>query len=428
MSIRGRSVSLKRRAGLITPIRLLFVVAALAAVGLVWYQGQRVVGWAPPTATVAPSPTAGDPVEEARARFSVGDFAGSADAYRRAIETDELNVDLWVGLARSQLYAEDYPGGLQSARTAVLVQAQSERAQAILAWALWYAGEYEEAGMSARRAIARNPTYAPAYAFLSLVLNSQRRYTEGLQQARRALELDPNLIESRFAMGYASEAQGDYLRAVEHYELAIQANPNLVFLYRRIGFNYRELERQVQAGEPDDPLADQYLQASIDAFSRAIAVAPTNVIPYLDLARTYAQTGRLGTAEQLLERALELEPDNPAIHGRLGLLWLARGERDRALTALELAVAGGRYAYVDPSGASLAVTVAGLALDGRSLDYYVVYGELLAAGGACGPDQAPRYLVPVRQIANSNEALAARAEAALAVCAETVAQTPDPTP
>jgi tetratricopeptide (TPR) repeat protein len=424
MSLKGRPVSLKRRTGLITPIRLLIALAALAMAGLLWYQGQTEAGWASPTATALPSPTAPDPVEEARARFTSGDFAGSAEAYRQAIRIDELNVDLWVGLARSQLYAEDYPGGLQSARTAVLVDPGSERSQAILAWALWYAGEYDEASETARRAISRNPNYAPAHAFLSLVLNSQRRYADGLQEAQQALSLDPNLIESRFAMGYASEAQGDYLRAVEHYEMAIEANPNLVFLYRRIGFNYRELERQTLARGSDDPRAEQYLQASIDAFNRAIAVAPTNIIPYLDLARTYTQIGRLGTAEQYLERALELEPANPAIHGRLGLLWRSRGERERATAALALAVAGGSYAYTDVAGASQIAMVNGLALDSRSLDYYVAYADALVATGACGPDEAPRYLRQIRQFAATNEALVLQVDDGLATCADALTPTP----
>jgi tetratricopeptide (TPR) repeat protein len=336
------------------------------------------------------------------------------------MENDPANIDLLVGKARAQLFGEDYAGGLFAARTAVELDPESERAQAILAWALWSNGQSNAAANAAVQAITLNANYAPGHAFYSLVLNDQFNYDQAVREAELAVQLDPSLIEAYLALGYSNETQAAYQAAIDQYEQALRLNPNVIFLYRRIAFNYRTLGTRVANQSPrgtDDPQVLVYYSQAIAAFQRAIAIDRDYITPYLDLARTYTQIDQLADAERTLNDALEIAPRDPAVHGRIGLLRIARKNYEGALESLALAVNGGSFLMEYADGRDEMVTVEGLPLDVRSLEYYYSYGNMLAFQYECGPDGAMRYLQLARDFAPDNETVLGSYETSAARCA-----------
>ena len=224
-------------------------------------------------------------------------------------------------------------------------------------------------------------------------------------------------------MGYALESVGDYPGAIESYKNALKINPNLIIIYLRIGLNYRVLD------PPDFDNAIFY-------FSRASAIDPNNVEPYLYLSRTHYQNDELGTAIQYLEQALALEPDNPDIHGRLGLILFKRRNYEGAEPELRLAVEGGVVdlagnplldlrgnPLLDVNGDPLEVpveeqlSVNRLPLSGPiSLEYYYTYGNLLAYLQECEPNQAPKYLNAALTYAPDDPTVLGSFEESMALC------------
>jgi tetratricopeptide (TPR) repeat protein len=122
---------------------------------------------------------------------------------------------------------------------------------------------------------------------------------------------------------------------------------------------------------------------------------------------------REGTAIQYLEQALALDPADPDIHGRLGLILFKRRNYEGAEPELRLAVEGGVVDLAgnplyDIDGKPLAdlngepveivegelLTVPRMPLVGpSSLEYYYTYGNLLAYLQECDPEKgAPKYL------------------------------------
>ena len=73
---------------------------------------------------------------------------------------------------------------------------------------------------------------------------------------------------------------------------------------------------------------------AIDFLERAVGSAPTFAEARLNLGVVYAQTGRGPEAARSIAAALELEPDNGRFHLALGLLLLADGPTDAALSHL----------------------------------------------------------------------------------------------
>ena len=185
-------------------------------------------------------------------------------------------------------------------------------------------------------------------------------------------------MDAHRAMGIANESVGNYAGAIQHYKAAIAVNPNLINLYMRLGVNYRALK-------PPD------YDSAIAAFSKASSINPFDVGPYLSLSRTYYQIDQFGTAIQYLDQALALQPENPDIHGRKGLIFFKRQNYEGAEPELKLAVLGGEYKVSEDK----TVTVKGLPLNDLSKEYYYTYGNLLAYYKKCAPDEAPAFLSQV---------------------------------
>jgi len=425
MRLKSRGLPLRKRESLITPMRVAILGLAILASGLIWYKSEVDAGavLAPFSPTSTPTRSARSFVEEAQARFAAGQFLQAVTAYDQAILVTPDNIDLWVGKARAQMFGEDETGALESANRAVLIDDQNVKAYAIKAWALWKTGDVDGAGQEVSRALAIDANYAPAHAYYALVLNSQLRYEQAFEEAKQAVSLDPQLIEGHYAMGFSNEAQGLYEQAVVHYERGLVLNPQVIFLYRQIGLNYRALGvRASGAGNKD--AASQYFGEAIKALNRAISIDPDNVTPYLDLARTYLQIDQLGTAQQYLDDALTLQPENPVIHGRLALLYMKRKNYEGALTSMQLAVEGGVYTETLESGETVAYTVTGLPLDGSSLEFYYSYGNLLAYFQLC--DDARVYLVRALEFAPDDLTVQGSFEVSSDICRYGGTATPEP--
>jgi tetratricopeptide (TPR) repeat protein len=380
---------------------LLFALI-MGGVVLVWLNEEA--GAVPDLFVPTPGPTRNprSHAEEAEAQFSAGHLKEAIAAYQRAIELDTNNMDYRVAMARIQVYARDYEGALESAESALLMGPNSAKAKAVYAWALdWnvtsgcLCKELGEAAAMAVQAIALDGNYAPAHAYYAEILNDSGKWDQGAREAELSLSLDPNSLDALRAMAYSNESVGNYTGAVEYYRRAIAINPNLVTLYMSLGINYRALV-------PPD-----YDQA-IGAFSKANSIDPFDVEPLLALSKTNYQIDNLGTAVQYLEQALQLEPDNPDIYGRLGLIYHKQKNYEDALPALEVAVFGRSSPPAinpeitptpGPTPTLWAVEGAGLPLtDGQSKEYYYTLATLYAALSDRHNNMCPKSMDLIQQL------------------------------
>ncbi len=393
MFLKGKSVPLRRRGPRLNPRRLIFwlflAVCALIYLGLI---NEKVID-VPLVPTAEPTRTALSYAEEAHAQFAAGKFEKAVEAYGGALALDPKNVDYNVGKARAYIFADQGVEALQAANDALLAAPDSAKSKAIQAWALYWNGNVDEARSAAVQAVTLDQNYAPAHAYYSFILNSSSNWDQGLREARQALQLDPTLIEAHWALGFSNEAVGNYEGAITHYQNALQLNPNVISLYLQAGVNYRTLGDRA-AADGLKRQSDIYFEQAIAYINKAIAVDPNNVGPYLSLGRTYIKIDQLGAAQQAYDRALEIEPENPVIHGRQGLLLFKRLNYEGAEAPLRLALFGGEYEWEDAQGNSQKAVVQPLPLTDASLEFYYTFANLQTNFYRCGagPDEAPAML------------------------------------
>ncbi len=391
------------------PVRILIYLGLIAAGGAVLWmlQTDRIqpLFSAPPT----PTRTSLSYADAGAAYFSAGDLKAAIAAYQKGVEVYPNDARLWAELARIQTYfsalqttAEQRRALLSEARQAADRAAElapeDAFAQAIRALVYDWSASAEAvlrgpnrrdefltvAQTSATRALQLEPGNPLALAFAAEVLVDQQSFAQAIdlaaQAASRVGANDPYSMDVHRVYGTVLESNGQYRLAIEEYSAAAAVAPNFTYLYLLIGANYRRLRE---------------IDAALEYFDRAARINAQLKIedptPYLAIGRTYLQQGEFFIAARNIERALAIDPANPDIYGRLGLVFFRARNYESAVVVLECAVDGCpaevsrrvlcEFVYgCDPESGEAqqyGADVPGLELSDDSLEYYYTYGSVL---------------------------------------------------
>lgn len=339
---------------------------------------------ATPTATRSPESY----VTEARQLFQDGKLFQSIAAYEQAIAASPQDPNLYIELARIQVFAGRPEDAQANAENALLLNPTSSMAHAVRAWALDFQGgaDNNAAALSsiqeAIRLDDRNPLAHAYHVEILVDSGSAENVLKAIDESKVALNLDANLLETRRARGYILEATANYEEAIREYQAAIDINPNIPILYIELGRNYRVL---------------QVYDKAVEAFTRANTLNPDDPEPDLFISRTYATIGEYTKALQYAETAVKNRPDDASLHGNYGVMLYRNILWPDAVDELRLAVRGG----VTEEG----MEVIGIPLsnDPRVAEYYFTYGLALARTNECGEAlqiaQAIQARVPTDDIA-----------------------------
>jgi tetratricopeptide (TPR) repeat protein len=355
-----------------------------------------------PTPTPTRSPNSY--ILEAQAYFEAGkldDPASDLDAigaYQLALQVDPENPLVWAELARIQTYSTNLVStdqqrlvrleeALTSIKRAVELAPDDSTVYAIYAFVLdWNASSnlisseqredyLAQAETAANRAYLLDPDNALALAFFAEVLLDQQKWDQARQYAEQAVELAPDLMDTHRVLATVLESIGAYRDAIQEYIFASEITPNLTFLYLRIGLVYRHL---------------QIYDTALEYFERAALIneqlAVQDPLPYIAIAKTYAQQGEFFIAARNGEKALSFDPTNADTYGQLGMIYVQARNYETALPALRCAVEGcsvedneTALLFVEEGILESSVAVEPLQLTNLTVAYYYVrYGSVLA--------------------------------------------------
>lgn len=321
--------------------------------------------------------------EQARGLALSGDEAAALAVSRRAVDVGPLDIEAWVVRGIILLSAGDTAGAAQAFDRALAIN--SVHAMAL-------SGKGQLGGTEARalfeRALVSYPRLVVAYLNLAELLGAQdpqlalRRLREGALRVPDSASLHAAVMEQAIRLGDVAGAAA-YLRQVLAEDPA--ANPGIYALATRLpGERFgaealaivrsgreryptsatlvlAEAELLAQQGDfaaAEAVLADAVAQAPRhlglvnqlaivqarqgkldEARATLEAVAMQDPRLQLNLAQIYLQAGQSRAAAALLEPLLARYADDPEVYTLLGIALGRSGQFDRALSALEQALA-----------------------------------------------------------------------------------------
>lgn len=411
------------------PYRVLFLLSMLIVV-LFIYRSYASGEVAPPfTPTPTPTRVPYSYALEADTRFRSGDLDGAILAYKQAIDMDPENAQLLAELARLQTYSSTLlttdtskrarlQEALENIDRAVEIDPESSTVHAIRAFVLdWNAnrslvGEEEHlrllslADQAALTAINLDGRNALALAYYAEIQVDQQRWGDAAQTIEFAKEADSSLMDVHRVDAYVNESMANYEGAIEAYERAIAINPNMTYLHMMIGYNYRTLAGKVTGPNWLDTAKPLYEKA-LESFARVVDINKQlgikDPIPYIAIAKTYAQQGEFFAASWNILTAVELSPEDATLYGEAGIIFYKARNYETAELALRCAVRGCNpeisceVRQCNPE-ADRPISVQGLDLSEGSKWYYLHFGSVLAALHRQTDPKCPEAIQVFREI------------------------------
>jgi len=229
----------------------------------------------------------------------------------------------------------------------------------------------EEAAQRLSTAVTRDPGFSLAHATLSYVCATRHFEFDPtsmwLEKAefhcRRALELDPDLPEGHVAKAFllwGPSKNFQHLEAIAELRRALALQNNLPHAYNRLGTilahvglldHAREMYERGRPFHPRKEVSHSIVQVYI--WSREYDLAreeiqawrvesPSNKYPVYFAPQPPMMEGDWKEAKLLLDKAMQLLPEEPLIVSLLGLFYALTGKAERALDCLTRACASPR--------------------------------------------------------------------------------------
>ena len=201
----------------------------------------------------------------------------------------------------------------------------SAGAQKLLGMTQFMLGKPAEAIATMLKAVRLAPQDADAWYYLGRLYFSKDNATDALAAFRRSLELNPAAVRTVNHLGQTYEALGRFPEAEKAYvdaiALEVQQATKYEWPYYNLGLLY------MTHGKVDE---------AIPYFRQALGQNPRFTEAKIKLAVALSRKETSQEALDLLQEAVQLEPDNPEAHYRLGLLLTKTGRRDEGERELEL--------------------------------------------------------------------------------------------
>jgi tetratricopeptide (TPR) repeat protein len=193
------------------------------------------------------------------------------------------------------------------------------------------ADKFKEAHAQFTSALALRPDLHQAYYLRAEAAVRLQRWDDALADFTRYLEKYPFDTRSRRMRADINQGRKHYQEALGDWSALIESNSEIAWLYERRAACYEGLGKTEQAN------ADR---------EKAVKVGANNPVQLNNLARSLA-TGPVGQrdlakATDLIQRAIEMDPENTTFLNTLGVVQYRNGQISQAIVTLEKSLAAGK--------------------------------------------------------------------------------------
>ena len=213
-------------------------------------------------------------------------------------------------------------------------------------------GQYAQAIAHYRKALALEPQTPGLHGGIARGLMGLGRHEEAIKELQQDIKLSPHPSFSYFLLGQEYLQVDEYEKARSSYEQAINLDPKLTNAYYGLftvcsRLKLRDKAREYLATFKKLKAEDmKVLKDRNDAFNDLVDMRRGAAETFMQAARLYQARGELARAEQLLVRAVTLDPQNSLCHLTHGAVAAQRkhyADAERAFReVISLAPSGGR--------------------------------------------------------------------------------------
>ncbi len=218
--------------------------------------------------------------------YGLGEFAQAAPYLQKAVSHEPHNSELLLALAQSYLWSKQYKQVMLTYHAMLQINMESAEADML-------AGE---------------------------ALDAMKDEQGALQQFRAAVRADPKLPEVHFGLGYLLWTQHELPQAAAEFKAELENDPG-------------DAQALTYLGDCDMRLGDSQKGALL--LRRAIQANPKIELAYLDLGIMDADAGRRKMALQEMLAAAKIAPNDANVDLRLGRLYMAMGDKEKAKAEFE---------------------------------------------------------------------------------------------
>jgi len=238
---------------------------------------------------------------QADASFANGDIEKSYRALSEAEKLDPSNKDVQLKMGEITFYARDYDRSMQSLTRVTEVEPDNRTALFMKAYIYKETGDTANAVTLMRRVCDLYPDYEPAFEELG-VLYALHSNPMAVEYLSTALNLEPNNTNAAYALAVYYQHNNDFDQAETLYRKILDVNENSTDAWHNLGyielFHYRDYER------------------AIEYMTKAIEADPNNLAAIVNRGCAFELAGQRDKARSDFETALAINSGyQPAIDG-----------------------------------------------------------------------------------------------------------------
>jgi tetratricopeptide (TPR) repeat protein len=247
----------------------------------------------------------------------------------QAVKEDPQNPALRLALSR--LYFENrlYSQALEQAQQLLLVEPDNQEALLIAGMSNVRLEQPSEAIPSLLKVIDARKDAPTArsdmmlemvYYFTGESYNKTGHYHEAIPQLEAALVIMPTDADAQYQLGLAYQGLGQHEEALEHFREAVRFVPDFAEAYQRMVESYAALHRPGYVEYAQGMLAftEKDYRTAEAHLLKAVNVLPEFVPALLGLGLTYEKLGNLTAAQEILQKAISIDPNDMASRQALG--------------------------------------------------------------------------------------------------------------
>jgi Flp pilus assembly protein TadD len=306
--------------------------------------------WAAP----ASAQTSSDKFAEGLSEFGKGNYSAAAAIFALVEESSPGRTDALLYQSKARIQLEQFVEAESGLRRYLKLHGDSDEALYLLGYALHREGKAAESLETYTKAAKVRAPTGDDLKIVGLNYVLLNDYPDAIKWLEKAVEAEPKNKEAWYFLGRAyytrsriAEARKAFVNVLEidshdakaennlGLVLESEAQPDAAMAAYRKAIEWQELSHMRPSQQPYLNLGSLLMEQSrlaeaLPLLQKAVEIAPENALCRAKLGTAYLRLGKLPEARQELEKAVALAPDDPAGHYQLGKLYKDMKDMERA--------------------------------------------------------------------------------------------------